>query len=1445
MTFRSRAFDHLGNVGSQLADLQGYASLAHELIQNADDVGNAEFIRFDVRKEALIVDNGGVFRSCGSLDADDCPWLEDPEIGRRCDFHRFAWIGAGDKRREENTTGAFGLGFLAVYQITDAPEVISAGQHWILNEAAKESERIYMCQGCERCNLVDLPSTRFILPWATDSESPMRRGLRAQATESDVQEKLLASLRDLLPGATIFLRSLDRVLLAADGETTLDVQRIRDGQAVLVQTGTEKAQVWHRLDGDFAEVGAALKEKYPQKIEPKRSTRVTIAFGEPDTKGLLFAWLPTQEVSGLPCHIHADFFPTRDRKHLLWENDYRSEWNRAALLAVAQTIAANLETLKPILGHIGVWALFQSAKALAHDSSHEFKVFWTEMLPYVKTSASVFTRAEEWLVPSAATIVDADYDDGLPALEALGIQRIHSDLDSFRTLLADRADGPGVRIFRLSLLNDRLGALNIASGTPVKDCPRVFRDEKLRRPLLELIELLLGGAQPAAKEDRNRLHELPLLVGTDDKLWAAADAFRADEATVALLTRIDVDLPLLPLAPDLPRVYGLVRELSAADVIDALQNDERMSDDSGAIFDTDRIALLEWFAGRRSEFDTNPFLGPKLAALPLFPAGQGFRPLDTLSLPGEFQDHLGVAEVVSVEQIRGTIPFLEFLGAKTLSFPEYVKRHVPKAFENPDLSVAVKRELVALLAERQGELQDHADCGFALKALELVECRDGSFVLPADAYFSSPLLKLLADTQVHVAVLDPKRGQSLQHLYQWLGVARGPRLRDVRSAISKITAAAPTPETRKTVQAIFEYLGEGAAEDGLAREIADLTSVAWLPAIEYAMWCKPSQLAAVFNQDLFASQALFIDVDRDVQNRTTPFLRSLGVQIAPTVGQVVKHLRRCAEENAAVKENLYERLSEEKWSQDPAIETLVGTRCIYLEGIGYVYPRQVFWSDPGFGKYRFVLSDRLRGCARFLDRVGVRMSPEPVDAVDVILDISGDASVRTQALDQQVGAIVDRCWSILADGYRAGQVRDEDIVRLREQPVVPDANRILNRPEYLFFEDRPNLALHFRETLGSNVIPLTDRTSAVLEAAGVRRLSKHIAVEVLECHEREESHRLRTRCQGRRDQLHRVAVAAGFESLDGAEWTHLQDMAFESSTNVLVRYACDALGRVRYSQPQSPRAIFLDQERALIGELTSTNDFYWPDVARELALAIYPDLEPGRISGVVLQALSGETPPEADAVLDSLGVPRLAVAAAPVAVAAEPIEGIGTPAGDNPPPFVPPTWPAAPPSGSPNPGSGTVSSRPNRTSKPRSRFVTYVVPENAEADPSRDPAANQANRETEQAGVRRVKWFEEAEERIVTVMPPNHPGYDIESRIEEGGDVERYIEVKSQSGAWDVDGVGLTVTEFNKARELRDRYWLYVVEWATSEQPEIYRIQDPAGKANWFFFDRGWSQVAT
>ena len=118
--YKPQDVNYLGFLEAQLRDLGGIATLAYELIQNGDDThadgSPATTLTFNVTDEALIVENDGVFRPV--------------------DFERLQNIAGGGKRAEMGVTGAFGLGFIAVYQVTDAPEIFSNGRHWIIRPDA-------------------------------------------------------------------------------------------------------------------------------------------------------------------------------------------------------------------------------------------------------------------------------------------------------------------------------------------------------------------------------------------------------------------------------------------------------------------------------------------------------------------------------------------------------------------------------------------------------------------------------------------------------------------------------------------------------------------------------------------------------------------------------------------------------------------------------------------------------------------------------------------------------------------------------------------------------------------------------------------------------------------------------------------------------------------------------------------------------------------------------------------------------------------------------------------------------------------------------------------------------------------------------------------------------------------------------------------------------------
>jgi superfamily II DNA or RNA helicase len=102
-------------------------------------------------------------------------------------------------------------------------------------------------------------------------------------------------------------------------------------------------------------------------------------------------------------------------------------------------------------------------------------------------------------------------------------------------------------------------------------------------------------------------------------------------------------------------------------------------------------------------------------------------------------------------------------------------------------------------------------------------------------------------------------------------------------------------------------------------------------------------------------------------------------------------------------------------------------------------------------------------------------------------------------------------------------------------------------------------------------------------------------------------------------------------------------------------------------------------------------------------------------------------------------------------------------------------------------------------------------------------------KEVEEAAMRAAMEYERRRGRIPEdVSMREH--YDILSRDPGTGEA-RYIEVKGRSG-FDLE-VELTEEEFKLARELGERYWLYIVYGIGSGSPRILAIRDPARSIEW------------
>ncbi len=151
---------------------------------------------------------------------------------------------------------------------------------------------------------------------------------------------------------------------------------------------------------------------------------------------------------------------------------------------------------------------------------------------------------------------------------------------------------------------------------------------------------------------------------------------------------------------------------------------------------------------------------------------------------------------------------------------------------------------------------------------------------------------------------------------------------------------------------------------------------------------------------------------------------------------------------------------------------------------------------------------------------------------------------------------------------------------------------------------------------------------------------------------------------------------------------------------------------------------------------------------------------------------------------------------------------------------------------------------PSKKKKKRKNILrTIVYPEGSSTEEETEPDSSEQRNEVDEAGIQHVVEFEKSEGRFPKIMPHHHPGYDIEAK-DKWGDIVRYIEVKSLSEKWIIGNAVLSKTQFEKASELGEQYWLYVVERAQAEDARLYCIQNPANRVDQFVYDDGWMALS-
>lgn len=988
----------MGNIQQALAGLQGFSIMALELIQNADDAG-ADLLSFDVTNRALYIRNNAAFSTCG-LQEVRCPWerVGDPDgHPRACNFHAISRMGSRNKIRVGSQIGRFGIGFVSVYQVTDAPLIRSTGiEMQLIPVDGSSATRV----------IPDVPGTEFELPWAAIA-SDTRKGLNASPTPPDVVHLVVDALADVMARGLFFLRNLKKIELFKNGAAVRSVSIDRDGTMVDLAVQPEnRHEKWKILTRDASDLVAerAIFDDFPTLLELDRSPTVSIALPVHDEAidGVLYAFLPTEQASGLPLHINADFFPHPTRRTITLSGEQHERyWNELLLDTAAKAIAESFDEIRNLIGPRRLWALASCAFAMKDKAS--FLSFWLEIQVAAKASQSVLTVDDQLALASECFLPEQLPAEYQAALAAIGLKLLHGDLRPFWSVFQALAAAP----LRLPALVAALETAEIS----VKDGD---------------LQALWGAVDAILTQSKGR-QDLAALIARLTAITFILD-HQGTPASIDELYR-----PLIGLSADrihrflpaIPMVQPSVLTFEAiAALIDVYRFDDFTRDLAAAIPDeAAAMAVIGMGEGaQRDLYDLFPAFVPdgvtapacsKLANVPFLRTRTGFVAPSHGQLPGGFVDPVGYFELVDTSLMSDSMQAFarDWLRVDVLTFQAYIDDHLEDILKDEpsqDQYVALLNEVLKHRAE--------LDAGGGLRSLArlpFVRTRAGTYVHPTECYFWSPQIDALLGGEARYFV-DENWMPAGQAAARFQDVLEGPlgmrRSVSIEHLVSRIDAIASAgsidqiaERTQPIVRHILDRFARMTPEERTALE--RLRSLNWLPAardgtrVDGARF-GPTGLYRSFRAAGYASQVNVVDLPvlrggGQASRSLVDFLDFLGVKAEPPTEAVVAHLEHCRDSGVAASDVVYAMLSERLGGDDAAaIDRLAGTAFIYdPELAAYLRADQIFWEPTYFRGYWHAPSPRMRLREPLFRHLGVEDVPTASNYVALLKAIAAKPAI--------------------------------------------------------------------------------------------------------------------------------------------------------------------------------------------------------------------------------------------------------------------------------------------------------------------------------------------------------------------------------------------------------------------------------------------------------------------
>lgn len=1483
----------LGNIRSHVAGLHGYDVMALELIQNADDA-KAKTIVFDITDEGLFSRNTGRFSYCGDLDANTCELKES--LGYICDFHRIVDMGGGGKLLQSENIGRFGIGFLATYQITDHPEIYSSGIKLTLFPESSEwaIEEPYDEPG----------GTTFCLPWASDPRSEVRLGLGMSPVDSSQIDLLVDDLKRVLRHSLLFLRHIRNAEVRRDGELLLscDLDRGNGTELQVSFSPGGEVQQWHILRADAADASSHLHEAFPQLASLNRSTQVSIGLRtKPEmlSEGLLYAYLPTEQSSGLPVHINADFFPEPDRKAVIFSgHQHERAWNEILIKAAAEEIARDPEGLLSMIGHVQFWAILSKAYELENNRNPGqpkcYARMWEQLKATLVNAHIVRSQDGSTRLPSEVFLPRSPLTHAqVNALLEVGGRIASEDLRPFQLAMGQL----GAHI----LTPERMVNL-LVSGSPTRRGAVVQIDkERLTTfyvPLWSIInDLIPDPVIPNSVIDQaiQRMRSLPIIVTKELSVVSMDTCYHVH--TNSLADRVATILPGLALAihhlQEFPKLYHLTKTLDLGIVVSHIES-RLKSENVENVIGSEPDLLRELYSLLVDLDDitvTDSAVYESLSDLPIWWTSHSFVKASEVLLPGDFTDPLGQTNLLDTSILVGRSRdfVLHKLGVKTQTIKTYVESVLPNFFNTDGPMYPSKYgSLISELANHH-KLLDVEDTRKYLSSLPLVPTKDGGWSRPSETYRRSAELAIALGEATELW-LDERRVPNTRSVHAFLdsvGIRRSATARHlVNRILDLVYSSSPTDEAKRACSDAFYVLCDNydrwKHKPSFEEAIEDLKSEACLPASEDSVnWHRPDSLYSPFRAESFSSQAQILDFRNRVR-LNTDLLKDLGININPPTELVINHLKYCMEKGIAPHTSTYQVLNE-RAASDPLVTELAGSACIYVENQGrFLRTNQVYWAEQQLGRYAFTIPKSFDPFKPLFREIGVKDAPEFNDYIDILIELVGDHYERSTPVANPDRTIYYDCLNKVVAAQGQPEYSPAELIRLRQAPSILNLEDVTSFPDEILLHDSEWYYGFFGRELNQVLCKMPAELCSLAMDLGVRRLSEctSVSLEYVDGEELDET-ALAEKLMERTEIFTRLLYDQPAIVKDRVR-TVLAELGAVSYDVVQIKAAVQLVDNPVFSPPTSVKAFFDIKNRRLT-VCRPVDDRIWAHILNAIFHQLIPEATGNEISKLTLgvRPLMGQTVQDAHRDLTDAGVPPNLeedfTSEDATSLASQELDELGTGVTNNDDKENDSTTVSDDDKESElksvmedaGETSGVVDTTKKRATdavhetqrgrfptspsqnqkRPRykdqwnRRLLSYVR-QNQDGAVDRSDSSEH-NLAVEVCARKAACAYEKERGRNAQEMTQTHPGYDIIS-YDPNSDEERLIEVKGVDGEWNQTGVGLSRIQFSNAQDHGDRYWLYVVEFAMdSNHVRVHPIQNPAMKITSFMFDGNWRDATT